>query len=215
MKAEPRRIGAFELGCWRRLLRVPWLHGDPISPSSRKSTLNIHWKDWCWSWSSNNLATWCKEPTHQKRLWCSEKWKAGGEGDDRGQDGWMASPTQWIWVWASSRRWWRTEKPGMLQSMGLQRVRHDWVTEHIISSTNSKHTVCLLWTWYYMFIFICSHSHSMRYLYFPILQMKTHRLWEVQVCLGTEQEWDGARTWTWVCIVNKTFLNHYTMSPQN
>ena len=61
---------------------------------------------------------------HLKRLWCSEKWKAGGEGDDRGQDGWMASPTQWIWVWASSRRSWWTRKPNVLQSMGLQRARH-------------------------------------------------------------------------------------------
>ena len=55
--------------------------------------------------------------------------KAGGKGDDRGLDGWMASPTQWTWVWASSRRWWRTGKPGVLQSVGLQRVRHNWVAE--------------------------------------------------------------------------------------
>ena len=50
-------------------------------------------------------------------------------GDDRGWDGWMASPTQWTWVWASSGRWWRTGRPGVLQSMGLQRVGHDWATE--------------------------------------------------------------------------------------
>ena len=58
-----------------------------------------------------------------------ERLKAGGEGDDRGWDGWMASSTQWTWVWASSGRWWRTGKPGMLQSMGSQRLRHDWATE--------------------------------------------------------------------------------------
>ena len=58
-----------------------------------------------------------------------ERLKAGGEGGDRGWDGWMASPTQWTWVWASSGRWWRTGKPGVLQSMGLQRVGHNWVTE--------------------------------------------------------------------------------------
>ena len=57
--------------------------------------LNIHWKDWCWSWNSNTLATWCEQLTHLKRLWCWERLKAGGEGDDRGWDGWMASPTQW------------------------------------------------------------------------------------------------------------------------
>ena len=64
-----------------------------------------------------------------KRPWCWERWKAGGEGDDRRQYGWMASPTQWTWVWTSSGRWWRTGRSGVLQSMGLQRVRHDWVTE--------------------------------------------------------------------------------------
>ena len=61
--------------------------------------------------------------------WCWERLKVGGEGDDRGWDGWMASPTQWTWVWANSRSWWGTGRPGVLQSMGLQRVRHDWVTE--------------------------------------------------------------------------------------
>ena len=91
------------------------LQGDPTSPSGRKSTPNIHWKDWGWNWSSNSLA-WCKEPL--ERPWCRERLKAGGEGDNRRQDSWMASQTQWTWVWASSRRWWRTGKPGELQSMG-------------------------------------------------------------------------------------------------
>ena len=98
------------------------LQGDPTSPCWRKSTLTIHWKDWCWSWNSNTLATWFKELTHWKRPWCWERLKAGGEGDDRGWDGWMASPTQWTWVWVSSRSWWWMGKPGGLQSMGLQRV---------------------------------------------------------------------------------------------
>ena len=74
-------------------------------------------------------ATWCKELTHWKRPWCWERLKAGGEGDDRGWRGWMASPIQWTWVWVGSRSWWWTGKPGMLQSMGLQRVGHDWATE--------------------------------------------------------------------------------------
>ena len=66
--------------------------------TSRKSVLNIHWKDWCWSWSSNTLATWCKELTYWKRPWCWERLKAREEGDDRGWDGWMASLTRWTWV---------------------------------------------------------------------------------------------------------------------
>ena len=94
-----------------------------------KSVLNVHWKDWCWSWSSNTLATWCEDLTHWKRRWCWETLKEGGERDDRGWGGWMASPTQWTWVWASSGSWWWTGRPGVLQPMGLQRVGHDWATE--------------------------------------------------------------------------------------
>ena len=94
-----------------------------------KSVLNRHWKDWCWGWSSNTLATWCEEPTHWKRPGYWERLKVGGEGDDRGWDGWMASLTWWTWVWVGSRSWWWTGKPGMLQSIGSQRVRHDLVTE--------------------------------------------------------------------------------------
>ena len=61
--------------------------------------------------------------------WGWERLKAGGEGDHRGWDGWMVSPTRWTWVWASSRSWWWTGKPGMLQTTGSQRIGHDWATE--------------------------------------------------------------------------------------
>ena len=129
MKAEHWRIDAFKLWCWRRLLRVPWTARRSTQSILKKSTLNIHWKDWCWSWNSNTLATWCKELTHWKKPWCWERLRAGEEGDDRGWDGWMASLTQWIWVWANSSRWWRTGKLGVLQFWGSRRVGHDWVTE--------------------------------------------------------------------------------------
>ena len=96
------------------------LQGDPTSPSSRRSVLGVHCRDWCWSWNSNTLATWCKELTHWKRLWCWERLKAGGEGDDRGWDGWIASPTRWTWVWVNSKSWWRTGRPGVLRFIGSQ-----------------------------------------------------------------------------------------------
>ena len=80
------------------------LQGDPTSPSQRRLVLGVHWKDWCWSWNSNTLATWCEELTHWKRLMLG-----GIEGrrrrDDRGWDGWMASPSWWTWVWVNSRHW--------------------------------------------------------------------------------------------------------------
>ena len=91
--------------------------------------LGVHWKDWCWSWNSITLATWCEELTYLKRPWCWERLGAGEEGDDRGWDGWMASSTQWTWVWINSRSWWWTGKPGVLRFMGSQRVIHNWATE--------------------------------------------------------------------------------------
>ena len=129
-KAEHQRIDAFELWCWRRLLRVPW--------TARRSLVNPRGNQSFWIFigrtdaeaeSFNALATLCKELTHSKRRWCWEGLKAGREGDDRGWNGWIASLTRWTWVWASSRRWWRTGKPGMLQSTGLQKVGHEWATE--------------------------------------------------------------------------------------
>ena len=92
-------------------------------------TLRSLLKDWCWSWNSNTLPTWCKELTDWKRPWCWERLKTEGEGDDRRRDGWMASLTQWTWVWA---RFWvlvKDRKPGVRQSMGSQRVRHKWAAE--------------------------------------------------------------------------------------
>ena len=128
-KAERRRIDAFELWCGRRLWRVPWTARRSNQSILKESVLNSHWKDWCWSWNSNTSATWCEELTHWKRPWCWERLKAGGEGDDQGKDCWMTSLTQWTWVWVSFWSWWWTGKPGMLQSMGLQKVGHDSATE--------------------------------------------------------------------------------------
>ena len=86
------------------------------------------------SWSSNTLANWFEEPTHWKRPRCWERLRAGREGVDRGWDGWMASSTQWTWIWVDSRSWWWTGRPGML---GSQRVRHDWATEMNMSENIS------------------------------------------------------------------------------
>ena len=115
----------------KTLLRVPWTTRrsnqsilKDISPKQSLKGLMLKL-----SWNSNTLATWFEELTHLKRPWCWERLKTGGEGDDRGWDVWMARPTQWIWVWVNSRSWWWTGKPGVLQSMGLQRVGHDWVIE--------------------------------------------------------------------------------------
>ena len=127
---EHQKPYAFELWCWRRCLRVPW-----TARKSNQSILNEINPEysleicWCWNWRSNTLATWFEELTHLKRPGCWERSNVEGEVDDKGWDDLMASPTQRTWVWGSSGSWWWTGGPGMLQSMGSQRVGHDWVTE--------------------------------------------------------------------------------------
>ena len=136
-KAEHRRTDAFELWCGRRILQVPYTANrsnqsvlKEINPEYSLEELMLKLKLQNFGllmWRANWLKT-KKKTKNKKKPCCWERLKAG-EGDDWGWDGWMASPTQWTWVWASSRRWWRTGKPGVLQSTGSQRVRHDWVTK--------------------------------------------------------------------------------------
>ena len=128
-KAECRRTDAFELWCWRRLLRVPWTARrsnqsilKEISPEYSLEGLMLKLK-------LQYFAHLMRRTDSLERLWCWERLRVGREGDNRGWDGSMASPTQWTWVWVNSRSWWWTGRPDMLQCMGSQRVRHDWGTE--------------------------------------------------------------------------------------
>ena len=128
-KAEGQRIDATELWWWRRLLRVPWTARRSNQSILKEISPGCSLEGLSWRWNSNSLATSWEELTHWKRLWCWEGLGAGEEGDDRGWDGWMASPTRWTWVWVDSGGWWWTGRPGVLQSTGSQRVGHDWATE--------------------------------------------------------------------------------------
>ena len=110
-------------------LRVPWTARRSNQSILKEISPECSSERRCWSWNSSTLATSCEELTHWKRPWCWERLGAGGEGDYRGWDGWMTSPTQWTWVWVNSGSWWWTGRPGMLWFMGLQRVRQDWATE--------------------------------------------------------------------------------------
>ena len=101
--------------------------GDQTSQSSRKLALNTRWKDWCWSWSSNSPTTWCKELTLEKILMPGKiEGRRRGWQRMRWLDGITDSMT---WVWVNSGSWWWTGKPGVLLSMGSQRVGHNWATE--------------------------------------------------------------------------------------
>ena len=128
-KAEHRSTDAFELWCWRRLLRVPW--------TARRSNQSIL-KEISPEYSLEGLLLKVKLQYFGHLMWRSsslekilmlEKIEGRRRRGDRGQDVWMASLTQWAWVWASSESWWRTGKPGVMQSFGSQRFRHDWATE--------------------------------------------------------------------------------------
>ena len=122
-KAEHWRIDAFELWSWERLLRVLW--------TARRSNQSIL-KEISPEYSLEGLMLKLRLQYFVHLMqwpWCWERLKAGGEGDNRAWDGWMASPTRWTWVWVGSGSWWWTGKPGMLQSMGSQRVGQDWVTK--------------------------------------------------------------------------------------
>ena len=128
-KAEYWRTDAFELWCWRRLLRVPWTARwsnqsilKEISPEYSLERLMLKLK-------LQYFGHLVRRADILEKTWCWERLKAEGEGDKRGWDDWMASPTRWTWVSASSGKWWRTGKPGVLQSVGLQRVGHNWVAE--------------------------------------------------------------------------------------
>ena len=128
-KVEIWRIDAFELWCWRRLLRVPW--------TARRSNQSIL-KEISPEYSLEGLLLMLKLQYFVHLMWTTNslektlmlgKTEAGGEGVNRGCNGWMASPTQWTWVWVNSGGWWWTGKPGVLQFMGSQRIGHNWVTE--------------------------------------------------------------------------------------
>ena len=126
-KADCGKIDAFELCCWRRLLRVPW-----TAKRSKQSILKEISPEYCLEGLMLKLQCFVQlmwRTDHWKRPWCWERLKAKGEGDDRGWDGWMASPAWWTWVWVSSGNWWWTGKPGVLRSMGSKRVGHYLVTE--------------------------------------------------------------------------------------
>ena len=144
-KSECQRIDAFELWCQRRLLRVTWTarrsnQGNQlwilIGRIDAEVETPVFWSSDANSWFIGR--TGAEELTHLKTPWCWEKLKAGGKGDDRGWDGWMASPTRWTWVWVNSGSWWWTGKPSMLQSMGLQKSA---TTEHWTDKTKNEHRV--------------------------------------------------------------------------
>ena len=128
-KVELWRIDAFELWCWRRTLESPLdckevhsVYPKEISPEYSLEGLMLKLK-------LQYFGHLMQRTDSLGRPWCWQRLKVQGEGDNTGSDGWMASPTQWTWVWVTSMSWWWTRRPGVLQSMGSQRVGYNWATE--------------------------------------------------------------------------------------
>ena len=133
--------------------------------------MNIHWQDWCWSWSSNTSATWCKELIHWKRLWCWGRLRAGGEGGKRGWDSWVVSLTWWTWVWANlGRRWW-TGKPGVLRPWGHKGLD----TAEWLSSNRAENTTQIL-KFSYIYYFLC---WTLKHFFFNLCYFKKLHLEKV------------------------------------
>ena len=128
-KAECYTIDAFELWCWRRLLRVSWTARGSNQSILKEISLGCSFERLVLKLKLQYSGHLMQRTDSFERPWCWEWLKARGKGNNRGWDGWKASPTQWTWVWVSSRSWWWTGKPGILQSMGSQRVGHNWATE--------------------------------------------------------------------------------------
>ena len=139
------------------------LRGWNSLSSTFKPLLCDIWKDWGWSWNFNTLDTWWEELTYWKRPRCWGRLKVGVEGEDRGLDGWMASPTRWAWVWVNSGSWWWTGKPGVLQSMESQRVGHyqaselNWLTLNDYLLINNK-KLKIVWIHLMLIVLLLLHN---------------------------------------------------------
>ena len=127
-KAERQRIDAFELWCWRRLLRVPWIARRSNQSILKEINPGISLEGMMLKLKLQYFGHLMRRADSLERLWCWEGLGAWGEGDYRGWDGWMASRTRWTWVWVNSGSWWWTGRPGVLRFMGSQRVDtlSDW-----------------------------------------------------------------------------------------
>ena len=128
-KAESWRIDAFEVWCWRRLLRVPWTARKSNQSILKEISLGISLEGIMLRLKLQYFGHLMRRVDSLEKTDAGRDWGQEEKGTTRGWDGWMASLTQWTWVWANSRRWWGTGKPGVLQSMGSQIVGHDWETE--------------------------------------------------------------------------------------
>ena len=126
-KAGHWRSDAFELFCWRSLLRVPWVTRRSNQPIPKEISLEYSLEGLMLKLQLQYFGH-LMQRIHWKRPWYLKRLKAGGEGDDREWDGWVASPTHWTWVWGSFGSWWWTGKPGMLQSMGVTKSR-TWLSD--------------------------------------------------------------------------------------
>ena len=145
-KAERRRIDAFELWCWRRLLRVPWTARRSNQSILKETSPECSFEGLMLKLRLQYFGHLMRRAEHLIRPWYWERLRAGGEGDNRRWDGWMAPLTRWIWVWVNSGSWWQIGRPGVLWSMGSQRVGHYWASDLNWTEDHNVHIImAILW----------------------------------------------------------------------
>jgi len=195
-KAEHPRIDAFELWCWRRLLRVPWTAKRSNQSILKKSTLNIHWKDWCWCsnilWPPD-VKRWLTGRTYSlEKILMLGNIEGRRRRGNRGWDGWMASLTQRTWVWANSGIWCRTGKTGMLQAGHFGHCTKTSLESTKWSICCTSPPVCYCWS-------VCLSWQQAMWM--PV---KTKQPFVLHVTVQTETAWSqcGQRS-----QVNRTLQN--------
>ena len=144
-KAEHWRIDAFELWCWRRLFTVPWTARRSNQSILKEISPGISLEGMMLKLKLQYFGHFMQRVDSLEKILMLGGIGAGGKGDDRGWDGWMASLTWWTWVWVNSGCWWWTGRPGMLPFMGLQRIRHDWETGLNWTELNIYWCTDILW----------------------------------------------------------------------
>ena len=172
-KAEHWRIDAFELWCWRRLLRVPWAARRSNQPILKEIIPGCALEGLILKLKLQFFGHLMQRADSLEKTLMLGKIEVGGERDDRGWDGWMASLTQWTWVWVGSRSWWWTGMPGVVRFMWLQTVRHNWATELNWSDLIAE--MCLVFTECFAYCFIYA---SLCYLQF-------HYQWKIILYIST------------------------------
>ena len=218
IKKAEWRIDAFQLWCWRRLLRVPWTARRSNQLILKKISSEDSLEGLMLKLKLQYFGHLMQELTHLKRPWCWERLRAGGEGDDRGWGGWLASQTQWTWVWVSSGSWWWTGKPGMLRPWGHKELdmTEQWSWTELPDSWEKilGKRYFLNNSIYWVLLFIgCYLKYFIWFIYLSLTKTLCNKI-------GTERfsnfskitQQICGKVWIWTMQFLSLYINNYNLS---